>query len=197
MDSCSCIALVFAALLLASVLWSTFWAWGDAQRRGQPGFPIALLVFLLFPAGLAIWLFLRPKLPPVQVRAPRPFEWRLEREEGGGGENVVLPRTFETRAEAEVEARRLVMETPTAVVWLLGPHGRRHQMMGREAAHSRSARSGWRVESRDLDNDRTVSVPGSFDTRAEAEMRARRLLIENPSVEVYVSDPSGNKYRVT
>jgi Na+/proline symporter len=48
--------------LLVAVLASVVWAYGDAERRGKSGCLVALLVFLLtWPAGLIIWLLIRPE----------------------------------------------------------------------------------------------------------------------------------------
>jgi prepilin-type processing-associated H-X9-DG protein len=42
---------------------SIVWVWRDANRRGQPGFIVAVLVgFLLWPLSLIVWLLARPGL---------------------------------------------------------------------------------------------------------------------------------------
>lgn len=48
--------------LLAVFIWSIVWAYNDAERRGKSGCLVALLVFLLtWPAGLILWLLIRPE----------------------------------------------------------------------------------------------------------------------------------------
>jgi hypothetical protein len=52
-----CLGLPFLAIFLYSV----FWAYNDAEKRGKSGCLVALLVFLLtWPVGLIIWLLIRP-----------------------------------------------------------------------------------------------------------------------------------------
>ena len=49
--------------LAVLALWagSVAWAWRDANRRGQPGFIVAVLVGLLcWPVSVAVWLLARP-----------------------------------------------------------------------------------------------------------------------------------------
>jgi len=41
------------------------WAYGDAKRRESWGFVWLLIVFCMFPFGLVLWLFFRPKLEKV------------------------------------------------------------------------------------------------------------------------------------
>lgn len=48
-------------VLLAVWAGSVAWVWRDAERRGQPGFIVAVLVALLFwPLSLIVWLVARP-----------------------------------------------------------------------------------------------------------------------------------------
>jgi prepilin-type processing-associated H-X9-DG protein len=48
---------------LVAFVASIVWVWRDANRRGQPGFIVAVLVgFLLWPLSLIVWLAARPGL---------------------------------------------------------------------------------------------------------------------------------------
>lgn len=52
-----------AVLLLAAFIASIAWVWRDAERRGQPGFIVAVLVaFLFWPFSLLVWLLARPQV---------------------------------------------------------------------------------------------------------------------------------------
>jgi hypothetical protein len=52
-----------AVLLLAAFIASIVWVWRDAERRGQPGFIVAVLVaFLFWPFSLIVWLLARPQV---------------------------------------------------------------------------------------------------------------------------------------
>jgi prepilin-type processing-associated H-X9-DG protein len=54
---------MIAAILLAAFIASIAWVWRDAERRGQPGFIVAVLVaFLFWPFSLIVWLLARPKI---------------------------------------------------------------------------------------------------------------------------------------
>jgi hypothetical protein len=49
----------FAGLIL--YVWSVIWSYRDAERRGKPGWLVALLVALLsWPLSLIIWILFRP-----------------------------------------------------------------------------------------------------------------------------------------
>jgi len=49
-------------LLLGLFGFSVAWVWRDANRRGQPGFIVAVLVaFLWWPLSLIVWLLARPE----------------------------------------------------------------------------------------------------------------------------------------
>jgi Flp pilus assembly protein protease CpaA len=62
------ISIILGIVLLVFVLWSVVWAYSDARRRGKPGWLVALLVlFMVWPIGLLLWLFLRPQYPERQV----------------------------------------------------------------------------------------------------------------------------------
>ncbi len=42
-------------------VWSVIWSYRDAERRGKPGWLVALLVALLsWPLSLIIWILFRP-----------------------------------------------------------------------------------------------------------------------------------------
>ena len=60
----SLIVLLFVALLgLGAFAGSVAWVWRDAERRGQPGFIVAVLVaFLFWPLSLLVWLAARPAI---------------------------------------------------------------------------------------------------------------------------------------
>lgn len=52
-----------AAVLLPAFIASIAWVWRDAERRGQPGFIVAVLVaFLFWPFSLIVWLLARPQV---------------------------------------------------------------------------------------------------------------------------------------
>lgn len=54
--------LCFALPIFVVYLYSIFWAYGDAEKRGKSGCLVALLVFLVsWPVGLIIWLIFRPE----------------------------------------------------------------------------------------------------------------------------------------
>jgi len=56
------VGMVFLLLLGAAFAGSVAWVWRDAERRGQPGFIVAVLVaFLFWPLSLLVWLAARPK----------------------------------------------------------------------------------------------------------------------------------------
>ena len=50
------LVVVGLVLYVASVVW----AFKDARFRGRSGTPVAVLVLLLWPLGLALWLLTRP-----------------------------------------------------------------------------------------------------------------------------------------
>jgi hypothetical protein len=48
--------------LFGAYVYSIFWAYQDAEKRGKSGCLVALLVFLLsWPVGLILWLVVRPE----------------------------------------------------------------------------------------------------------------------------------------
>jgi hypothetical protein len=56
------IGIILCILLLVFYVWSIVWAYTDAERRGKPGWLVALVVLLMvWPVGLVIWLLLRPQ----------------------------------------------------------------------------------------------------------------------------------------
>ncbi|MHC2992279.1 hypothetical protein OB13_12000 [Pontibacter sp. HJ8] len=56
------IGIILCILLLVFYVWSIVWAYKDAQRRGKPGWLVALVVLLMvWPVGLVVWLLLRPQ----------------------------------------------------------------------------------------------------------------------------------------
>ncbi len=47
--------------LLALFVWSLVWAYRDAEKRGQNGLLVAILVAVAaWPLGLVVWLLVRP-----------------------------------------------------------------------------------------------------------------------------------------
>ncbi len=63
---------LFVGLLgLVLYVWSIIWAYRDAERRGKPGWLVALLVALLsWPVSLLVWIVFRPGLTTYS-RSPR------------------------------------------------------------------------------------------------------------------------------
>ena len=54
--------LIVAAIALP--LFTSIWAYGDAERRGKSGCLVAILVFFLsWPLGLILWIVFRPEPP--------------------------------------------------------------------------------------------------------------------------------------
>ena len=55
--------LPFILLILGLLIWSLIWVYGDAERRGKPGWLVVLLVlFLDWPISLLVWLVFRPEV---------------------------------------------------------------------------------------------------------------------------------------
>ena len=55
------IGIVLGVVLLILYIWSIVWAYKDANRRGKPGWLVAIMVALLsWPIGLILWLVFRP-----------------------------------------------------------------------------------------------------------------------------------------
>ena len=55
--------LPFILLILGLLIWSLIWVYGDAERRGKPGWLVVLLVlFLNWPISLLVWLVFRPEV---------------------------------------------------------------------------------------------------------------------------------------
>jgi hypothetical protein len=49
--------------ILGLLIWSLVWVYGDANRRGKPGWAVVLLVlFLDWPISLLVWLVFRPEV---------------------------------------------------------------------------------------------------------------------------------------
>jgi prepilin-type processing-associated H-X9-DG protein len=60
-------------VLLAAFVGSVAWVWRDADRRGQPGFIVAVLVaFLFWPLSLIAWLLARPAVQTAAMAAAPP-----------------------------------------------------------------------------------------------------------------------------
>ncbi|MEJ8757012.1 hypothetical protein WG947_08400 [Pontibacter sp. H259] len=55
------VGIILGIALLVLYIWSVVWAYKDANRRGKPGWLVALMVALLsWPVGLIVWLLFRP-----------------------------------------------------------------------------------------------------------------------------------------
>jgi len=53
--------LLLGLLVLILYSWSIIWSYKDAERRGKPGWLVALIVALLsWPISLLVWLLVRP-----------------------------------------------------------------------------------------------------------------------------------------
>lgn len=53
--------IIIGLIVLVIYLWSIVWAYKDAERRGKPGWLVAIVVaFLAWPIGLLLWLLVRP-----------------------------------------------------------------------------------------------------------------------------------------
>ena len=49
-------------LVLGLLIFSLIWVYGDAEKRGKPGWLVVLLVFFMnWPFSLLIWLVFRPE----------------------------------------------------------------------------------------------------------------------------------------
>ena len=68
MENAANLLLIFFVAVMGLVIfglyvWSIIWAWTDADRRGKPGWAVALLVALVsWPLSLVVWLVVRPKI---------------------------------------------------------------------------------------------------------------------------------------
>lgn len=53
--------IILGLIVFVIYLWSIVWAYKDAERRGKPGWIVALVVaFLAWPIGLLLWILVRP-----------------------------------------------------------------------------------------------------------------------------------------
>ena len=69
------VLLMLGLVVLAAWAGSVAWVWRDANRRGQPGFIVAVLAALLcWPLSLIVWVAARPNLPGTPA-APRSRGW--------------------------------------------------------------------------------------------------------------------------
>jgi len=56
------LAIPFFLVILGLLIWSLVWVYGDAEKRGKPGWAVALMVFLLnWPISLLVWVVFRPE----------------------------------------------------------------------------------------------------------------------------------------
>lgn len=60
--------LILGLVVLVVYIWSIVWSYKDAERRGKPGWLVALLVALIsWPISLLVWLIFRPDSKQKQV----------------------------------------------------------------------------------------------------------------------------------
>ncbi len=58
-------------VVLGLLIWSLVWVWRDAEKRGKPGWVVALMVFLLeWPISLLVWVVFRPDLKTSEAKVP-------------------------------------------------------------------------------------------------------------------------------
>ena len=63
---------LFLVGLFVGFVFSLIWIYRDANRRGKPGFLVALLAALIaWPVSLLVWIALRPNDRPEQYRRSR------------------------------------------------------------------------------------------------------------------------------
>ena len=56
------LGLLFGLIVLVLYLWTIFWSYRDAKRRGVPGWLVAILVAVVsWPIGFLLWIIFRPK----------------------------------------------------------------------------------------------------------------------------------------
>ncbi len=72
-------SLVLAILFGVPFLISLAWVWSDANRRGMPGWLVAVIIgFAMWPLSLVVWLLIRPKMF-FQTRRQKPnysqYDW--------------------------------------------------------------------------------------------------------------------------
>lgn len=57
----SIFGMIVGLIILLIYFWSIIWAYRDAEKRGKPGWLVAVIVALLaWPLGLLVWLLVRP-----------------------------------------------------------------------------------------------------------------------------------------
>ncbi|MDX5482594.1 MAG: hypothetical protein LPK07_13020 [Hymenobacteraceae bacterium] len=61
--------LILGLVVLVLYIWSIVWSYKDAERRGKPGWLVALIVALLsWPISLLVWLLVRPEVKTTYTR---------------------------------------------------------------------------------------------------------------------------------
>ena len=73
MEALVWIFLIVPAMLviLGLLIWSLVWVWRDAEKRGKPGWVVALMVFLLeWPISLLVWVVFRPDIKKIEDKVP-------------------------------------------------------------------------------------------------------------------------------
>jgi len=62
------LAIPFFLVIIGLLIWSLIWVYHDAIKRGKPGWPVVLLVFLLeWPISLLLWIVFRPEIKEQQL----------------------------------------------------------------------------------------------------------------------------------
>lgn len=55
------IALIISALPLGLLIWSLYWVYNDAERRGKSGCLVVLIIILFgWPVSFLLWFIFRP-----------------------------------------------------------------------------------------------------------------------------------------
>jgi flagellar basal body-associated protein FliL len=145
---------VVLVVVAAAFAGSIAWVWRDAERRGQPGFIVAVLVaFLFWPLSLIVWLAARPALPspggtatpgrgergcfwallvvviialiPIGVGMFLPFYLRTER-----SENLVHQRSRATHHRDPAESIAVVRAVAAAYLQYRDAHGQPPKTLG-------------------------------------------------------------------
>lgn len=59
------VGIIIGVVTLVIYFWSIVWTYRDAERRGRPGWLVALLVAIIsWPLSLFVWLLIRPRINP-------------------------------------------------------------------------------------------------------------------------------------
>ncbi len=59
------VGIIIGIITLIIYFWSIVWTYKDAEKRGRPGWLVALLVAIIsWPLSLFVWLLIRPRSNP-------------------------------------------------------------------------------------------------------------------------------------